>query len=244
MGSWIQRDGAGGRGQLVSGRLGQMGPCRGMQRRPATCTRLLLGALLLVGAASAGCSGAQRVGGWLGSEPTPTPSASAADQPRVYFAGAQGLRVYAEPSFSARVVGELALHEKVVRRRLERGYAYVEAERTGLAGWVDNARLLWRLPASAKGSAAAPEPAGATPAAAEPSSSPAPPDATPAPAISPEPVAPATPVDGAAAQDAPQPEATPLPAAVPAPAAGAQDRGQPEPSPTSRAVTPSIFDPY
>jgi hypothetical protein len=75
----------------------------------------------------------------------------------VYYAGVEGLTVYGEPSASSKVVGTLALHEKVTRSDLQRGYAYVTSAQSGLAGWVSNAQLIWRLPA------AAPAPAGEEP---------------------------------------------------------------------------------
>jgi hypothetical protein len=65
----------------------------------------------------------------------------------VYYAAVAGLTVYSEPSSSSKVVGELSLHEKVRRYKLQGGYAYVKADAGGLAGWVNNSRLLWRLPA-------------------------------------------------------------------------------------------------
>jgi hypothetical protein len=34
----------------------------------------------------------------------------------------------------------------VYRHRLEKGYAYVNVEGKNLTGWVDNAKLIWRLP--------------------------------------------------------------------------------------------------
>jgi len=110
--------------------------------------------MLLAVAVLAGCAGTkQTVGGWFGAKPAPqapSPQAAAASGavvPRPYYAGTDGLKVYAEPSASSKVVGTLALHEKVTRTRLDRGWAYVETE-AGLRGWVANARLVWRLPAS------------------------------------------------------------------------------------------------
>ena len=66
----------------------------------------------------------------------------------MYYAGVEGLKVYSETSASSKVVGTLSLHEKVVRTNLERGYAFVESTERDLKGWVDNAQLLWRLPAA------------------------------------------------------------------------------------------------
>src|SRR5262249_3198212 len=74
-----------------------------------------------------------------------------------------GLKVYSESSASSKVVGTLALHEKVTRYRVERGYAYVTSSQSGLTGWVSNGQLVWRLPATA-----APAPVEEAPEAAEP----------------------------------------------------------------------------
>lgn len=124
-------------------------------------------ATLSVAIALAGCAAMQQsVGGWFGAAtptatPAPTPAAKgAAAGPRVYYTGAE-LKVYSGPSASSKVVGELALHEKVTRSKLERGFAYVESGTSGLKGWVVNAQLIWRLPSEGTapgGAAAEPEP--------------------------------------------------------------------------------------
>jgi len=114
----------------------------------------------------------QSVGGWFGGT-TPTPTATpqttpagATQVPRVYYAGSEGLKVYSEASTSSKVVGTLALHEKVTRTRLDRGYAYVESTKSGVKGWVINAQLIWRLPgAPTTGTAAPAEPEPEEPAA-------------------------------------------------------------------------------
>jgi hypothetical protein len=95
----------------------------------------------------------EKVGGWL--EPI-SPSQEAATASGVYYARVEGLTVYDEPSASSGVVGALALHEKVTRLKLERGYAYVQGSRSGVKGWVNNAELIWRLPAAAAPSEPAP----------------------------------------------------------------------------------------
>ena len=97
------------------------------------------------------CAGVkQRVGGWFGAKTPPSsPGPATAQPPRVYYAGVDGLKVYSEPSASSKVVGTLSLHEKVTRSGVERGYAYVTSSKSGLAGWVSNAQLIWRLPAAA-----------------------------------------------------------------------------------------------
>ena len=162
----------------------------------------------------------QTVGGWFGGEtPTPTPTAAAlgsAAQVQTYYAGIDGLAVFADPSSSSKVIGRLALYEKVSRSRLEHGYAFVSAAK-GLQGWVDNAQLVWRVPAAtpATNEAPAAETGGATGGEGVPS---APPTATGTPATPAVPPTPAAPP--------PTPEAAPT-----APAPG-------------RKLEPSIFDPY
>jgi uncharacterized membrane protein len=130
------------------------------------------------------------------------------------YAGQAGLRVHESASAGSRVVGTLALHERVLRSEVERGWAHVRSDRSGLKGWVDNARLLNRIP-SAHAPAASPDaqPAAATgPAAATPVA----PDTQ---AASPAPDLPAEPV-------VTTPEETPPPA----------------PDPPKRE--PAVFDPF
>ena len=118
-----------------------------------------LGFVLVLG----GCAGVeQRVGGWFGAKPPPPAPAPGTTAARVYYARVDGLQVHSEPSASSTVIGTLALHEKVTRSRVERGYAYVTSA-SGLTGWVSNAQLVWRLPTTA-----APVPAEAAPEAPEP----------------------------------------------------------------------------
>jgi hypothetical protein len=118
----------------------------------------------------AGCSVQNTVSGWFRK----APHEARAEAGQVYYAGVEGLIVHGEPSSSARVVGHLSLHEKVTRYKIERGYAYVKSDTSGLKGWVNNAMLIWRLPARAKPAPDLP----AEPAAEEPSEVPEPP-ATP-----------------------------------------------------------------
>lgn len=171
----------------------------------------------------ASCAATQQsVGGWFGAtKPTPAPTpqplpATAAQAPRVYYAGIAGLEVYSEPSTSSKVVGALSLHEKVTRTKLDRGYAYVESPKSGVKGWVVNAQLIWRLPGT---------PTTAAPAPAEPQ-----PEEPAAPAAE-EPQAPAAP-EATATAPQPMPTATSVPAVPPTAKA------------TPRGPAPSIFDPY
>ena len=48
-------------------------------------------------------------------------------------------------NFDQEPIAELPLNEKVMRYRTEKRFGYVKVERTGQEGWVENARLKWRL---------------------------------------------------------------------------------------------------
>jgi hypothetical protein len=173
----------------------------------------------------AGCAAMQQtVDGWFRkATPTPAPTQgpevtpAVAAAPRVYYAGTEGLKVYSKPSGSSKVVGELSLHEKVTRFKLERGYAYVESAKGGLKGWVNNSQLIWRLPT--------------TPTTTAPATMETEPEVAPAPTA-----------EGAQAPAAPEAtatlvEATVTPTNTPAPAV-------PKPQATPGGVAPSIFNPY
>ncbi len=177
--------------------------------------------------ALAGCAAMQQTfGGWFGAA-TPTPTATpqappaAAEAARVYYAGVEGLKVYSEPSASSKVVGVLSQYEKVTRTNLERGYAYVESAKSGVKGWVNNAQLIWRLPAAPKTGAPASEET---------------PSGEPGAPTGEEPQAPAAPEATAPPTEPPSTE--PPPTATPVPAA------PPSSQPTPRGVAPSIFNPY
>jgi len=188
---------------------------------PPSFRRVHLAVALAVVLCVTGCAEfKQTVGGWFGAAtpaptpaPTPGPQAKAAG-PRVYYAG-EALKVYSTPSASSKVVGELGLHEKVTRFKLERGFAYVESATSDVKGWVVNAQLIWRLPS------------GATTAA------PAPSEAEPEAPAAEEPQAPPEPEATAPAVEAPTAIPTNTPAAAP-----------PNPTATPRGAAPSIFDAY
>jgi len=148
-----------------------------------------LAAVLATTLSLAGCSVQKTASGWFGGErPAATSGARAG---RVYYASVAGLTVYSEPSSSSKVVGELSLHEKVTRYKLQGGYAYVTADASGLTGWVNNGMLLWRLPA-------------ATPAAAEPGAR-----APAAPAVEEQGEAPEVPTAPTSQEPSPTPLDTP-----------------------------------
>ena len=70
--------------------------------------------------------------------------------PRVYYAGVAGLKMFSQSKVSDSPITELPLHEKVLRYKLERGFAYVKVVRTGQMGWVRNKDLIWRKRTSSK----------------------------------------------------------------------------------------------
>ena len=163
------------------------------------------------------CAGASpTVDRWLGRTTAPAGSGTA------FYSAVDGLPVYAGPARSSAVVGRLSFHERVSRSKVEGGYAYVQAERSGLQGWVDNAQLLWRLPTAG---------AAAPPVAGEPAEGPG--ARASAPAES----------NATATGDAGPPVA-PAPAEVepePAPTPPSQPEAPPA-KPTKPA--PSVFDPF
>lgn len=80
-----------------------------------------------------------------------------------FYVGVDGLKVFPEPRFSKTCIAELALHEKVVRDQLEKGFAHIRVVKTGQTGWVNNAHLLWKICPSAKTLPQTPEPLAAPP---------------------------------------------------------------------------------
>jgi hypothetical protein len=166
-----------------------------------------------------------------------------------YYVINGGLPVRAAASASAKVLGHLFQHEKVIRTRLEKGYAYIATADGRLAGWVDNNRLDWRKPAGKKPAKAttdevvdipdqgesvqpapstdSPEPSGQIPAEPMPQEAPAP-EPEPAPVVTGgngEPVASAPPTPEVPASVTPEPVATPAQESdTPPPAAGADTR--------------------
>lgn len=182
---------------------------------------LLLVALALLVGGCAAISGTWD--DWFGEEPprTPTPAAAgAAQREEVFYAASDGLAMHSLPSGSSAIVARLALHQRVTRTGLTRGYANVTTE-SGLVGWVDNAQLLWRLPVT-PGAATTP----AVPAAGE---------GAPAPAVAVETVEPVAATPEVAA-DTPLPTATEVSAPPPT--------ATPAAAPTKAGAAPAIFDPF
>lgn len=134
---------------------------------PARSGRALLPALaILLGAACLGCASARDLlGGMLPGESKPSP----------YYVEIDSLPVYRTPG--RHVLARLPRNERVLRSRLEKGWAFVRVEATGLEGWVDNSKLAWR-PQEAGGA----EPSGALAEEPEAPALPAEPAAQPEPA--------------------------------------------------------------
>lgn len=74
-----------------------------------------------------------------------SPDARSTKTATPYYVGTDNLGLYREPKTES-LIERLALHEKVVRTDLNGGWAFVTVERTGVQGWLDNARLIWKLP--------------------------------------------------------------------------------------------------
>jgi hypothetical protein len=158
----------------------------------------------------------------------------------VFYSGIAGLRVYSEPTSSSDVVGTLALHEKITRTQVERGYARVWSTRTDVTGWVDNAKLIWRIPAA---TTAAPAPAHP-----EADTSAAPPGATPAVHEEPAPTQ-AEPASTVEVEPPSQAEGSSAPAAAPEDEVAPVRAPEPSPPPAEQpvddeGVSPSILDAY
>ncbi len=83
----------------------------------------------------------------LDSTTRTTGPAAASGEPEPFYVGKSGLKLFPEPRFSRTSIAELPLHEKVLRDKLEKGFAHVTVIKTGQSGWVNNAHLVWRIPA-------------------------------------------------------------------------------------------------
>lgn len=72
-------------------------------------------------------------------------SDAATTGPLVYYVATPDLRLYPEPSSSHKPLDRLPLNEKLMRYKVQQGYAYVRVERTGQMGWVNNGHLSWKM---------------------------------------------------------------------------------------------------
>jgi hypothetical protein len=175
--------------------------------------RLLFCVLLIL--AVSGCSSVrQTMKSWLDESPLADSEAPQTSGGQVYYAASAGLAVHSEASASSKTIGRLGQYEKVIRTRLERGYAYIRSESGAVQGWVDNAQLIWRVPTrkpapQPDSKAVAPSPGPEPVKAEEPSASPPP---APPPAATPAPVVPAATPEPAAVVPVSEPPPTPTPA--------------------------------
>ncbi|MBW1781016.1 MAG: hypothetical protein JRL30_09785 [Deltaproteobacteria bacterium] len=87
-------------------------------------------------------------------------SMGAEETSKAFYVGRSDLKLFPEPRFSKTVIAKLSLNEKVLRDRLEKGFAHVTVISTGQTGWVNNGYLVWRKP---KASAPKPLPPKPTP---------------------------------------------------------------------------------
>jgi hypothetical protein len=100
----------------------------------------------------------------------------------VYYSGSSDLPLHKSPGGA--IVKRLPQHTKLHRDKLVGGFAHVRVDSTGETGWVENAKLIWRLPQQKSATpamtempaASPPQPAIQTP------ESPAPTPVTPSPA--------------------------------------------------------------
>lgn len=67
-------------------------------------------------------------------------------KPQERYSAAAGVALHRKADASSEVVGELELHESVLRYQRRAGFAYVASQRSGLAGWVREEQLIARLP--------------------------------------------------------------------------------------------------
>lgn len=212
------------------------------RRRSGVREARTLVALLAAVVALAGCGSLPQLGGDQ-AKPRTTESATPAAQgqksavlaqeEQVYYVAEAGLNVYAEPSARAQRVAELPLYERVLRSDLQRGYARIRTADDRVHGWVDNARLIWRLPSDE----ARPQPAIEEPVAPAPEAET--PMGEPGGALQP-------PVDvpDSGPVEAPQAEATQAPAPE---AAGEQSAVPSAAEPAVETETkpePSVFNPF
>jgi hypothetical protein len=169
---------------------------------------------------------------------------------QVYYVITAGLPVYANASTSSKVLGRLTLNEKVTRTRLEKGYAYVVTEDGRLAGWVNNSRLDWRVPAKDAPAKAPSDKTESTPARSE-SSQPAPIPESPAPpaqvaAVLAPPDTPVPETSGTTTEPvAETPAESKPPVGVPEPVRDAPPMSKkPAPGGDGSKPAPSIFDSF
>jgi hypothetical protein len=80
----------------------------------------------------------------MDSVPTKAGPVEAEGKLETFYVGLDGLKLFPEPRFSKTCIAMLPLNEKVVRDKLEKGFAHIRVVKTGQTGWVNNAHLVWR----------------------------------------------------------------------------------------------------
>ena len=114
--------------------------------RPGRTLVMVVGTVALLGACGGSATKSLRV--WEKSEAAkPQATKPQATKPQPYYTAIDGLKLYKEPRRSKAHLAQRPLHQKVYRSKLEGGYAYVKVDGSDMKGWVDNAQLIWRLPA-------------------------------------------------------------------------------------------------
>ncbi len=89
-----------------------------------------------------GCSTlGDKISGFGSSSPEKSGSSS---KEEVYFTGSPDLPLYKSPGRD--IIVRLPQYTKLSRKKLEKGYAYVRVNSTGVTGWVENSKLVWHLP--------------------------------------------------------------------------------------------------
>jgi hypothetical protein len=177
----------------------------------------------------AACAAGQSVQQRAAKPPIAVSAQPAESAPLAYYAGVDRLAVYSEPRSSASLLTQLPLHQKVYRSKMEKGYAYIKVEGSGITGWVDNARLIWRLPSPQQKAPMKTEERATEPAPAVEEKAP-----TAAEVAEPEP----TPT----AAEAPTEQTPSSPAAAPTSVSPAQSAPATPSAP--RPIEPSIFNPF
>ncbi|WP_045223839.1 hypothetical protein [Methyloterricola oryzae] len=182
--------------------------------------RLLFCVLLIL--VVGGCSSVrQTMKSWLHESPPTDSEAPQTSGGQIYYASSAGLAVHSEASASSKTIGRLDQYERVIRTRLERGFAFISSQSGAVQGWVDNAQLIWRVPTrkpapQPDSKAAAPSPGPEPVKAEEPAASPPPApvvtETAPPPAATPAPVEPAATPEPAAVVPVSEPPPTASPA--------------------------------
>ena len=70
-------------------------------------------------------------------------------KPQMRYSAAAGVALHRNADAASEIVGELELHESVLRYKRKAGFAYVTSQQSGLAGWVREKELIESLPAQA-----------------------------------------------------------------------------------------------